>query len=25
MFDHKIIVGLSTIYKKEGSMLETLS
>ena len=25
MFDHKIIEGLSTIYKKEGSMLETLS
>lgn len=25
MFDHKIIVGLSTIYKKEGSLLETLS
>lgn len=25
MFDNKIIVGLSTIYKKEGSMLETLS
>lgn len=25
MFEHKIIVGLSSIYKKEGSMLETLS
>lgn len=25
MFDNKIIEGLSTIYKKEGSMLETLS
>jgi len=25
MFDHKIMVGLSTIYKKEGSLLETLS
>lgn len=25
MFDHKIIVGLSTIYKKEGNLLETLS
>lgn len=25
MFDHKIMVGLSTIYKKEGNLLETLS
>lgn len=25
MFDHKIFVGLSTIYKKEGHLLETLS
>lgn len=25
MFDHKIIEGLSTIYKKEGNVLETLS
>ncbi len=25
MFDNKIIVGLSTIYKKESSLLETLS
>ncbi|MGD9567919.1 MAG: thioesterase family protein [Sedimentibacter sp.] len=25
MFEHKIMVGLSTIYKKEGSLLETLS
>ncbi len=25
MFDHRIIEGLSTIYKKEGSLLETLS
>lgn len=25
MFDNRIIEGLSTIYKKEGSMLETLS
>lgn len=25
MFDNKIIEGLSTIYKKEGSMLETLA
>lgn len=25
MFDHKIIEGLSTIYKKEGSGIETLS
>lgn len=25
MLTHKIIVGLSTIYKKEGSLLETLS
>jgi fluoroacetyl-CoA thioesterase len=25
MFTHNIIVGLSTIYKKEGNLLETLS
>lgn len=25
MLEHKIIVGLSTIYKKEGNLLETLS